>query len=363
MKILIVFNHPAPYKVDLFNELSKKIDMEVVFERQACRNRPATFYADKKYKFTYRFLKRGTFGEENSNSNELVKHLKKHHQDYDLIVMNGYSTITEMKAIRYLNKHKIKWCLFVNGGVVKKDYWLKFKVKQFLISNANYYLSPSEKVDEYLLHYGAKKEDIYHYPNSTIYASQIISKPLAEEEKKTIRKEYGLPETFLYISPAQFINRKNNLALIKLFANRKEHLLLIGDGLEKQSYLTFIEENHLTNVTIHHFLDKKSLLRVMSCADAFITLSKEDIYGHTVNEAMSQGLAVITSEKVISSHKLVKNGVNGYIVPLYEEALVLKAMDSLTPLMGEKSIEIARENTIEKMSASIIEALKEMKQK
>ena len=31
MKILIVFNHPAPYKVRGFNELAKYVDLDVIF--------------------------------------------------------------------------------------------------------------------------------------------------------------------------------------------------------------------------------------------------------------------------------------------------------------------------------------------
>lgn len=360
MKILIVFNHPAPYKVDFFNELAKTIDVDVIFERKSCRNRNEAFYTGKKHNFKSHFLKHGSFSEENSNSNELVRYIKKHHNEYDLIIINGYSTITEMKAICYMNRHKIKWCLFVNGGIIKKDNFLKFKLKHALISSASAYFSPSEKVDDYLLHYGAKKDNIHHYPNSTIYSDEILAAPLSEKEKEKIRKEFNLPKGYLFISPSQFIKRKNNLQLIKLFANRKEHLVLIGDGPEKQKYLSYIEENKITNVVVYDFLGKKTLLRMMSSANAFITLSKEDIYGHTTNEAMSQGLAVIASNRVVSSYHLVKNGINGYIVPIDETALILKAIDELNPLMGEKSIETARENTIEKMSDAVIKILKEM---
>ena len=50
-KVLIVFNHPAPYKVALFNELSKYFDLTVIFERSKERDRSKAFYFEKEYAF------------------------------------------------------------------------------------------------------------------------------------------------------------------------------------------------------------------------------------------------------------------------------------------------------------------------
>ena len=361
MKILIVFNHPAPYKVDFFNKLNKEIEVHAIFERTHCSNRSVCFYGDKKHDFTSTFLKRGAFGEENSNTGELVNFLKKHHSEYDAIIMNGYSTVTEMRAIRYLNKNKIKWILFVNGGLIKKDNFIKGKLKRYLISTADKYFSPSASVNEYLIHYGAREKDIYNYPNSTIQNSEILAKPLNYEEKMDLRLEFNLPlKSKIFISPSQFIDRKNNLQLLKLFAHRQEKLLLVGEGEEKQEYLSFIKEHDLTNIIIRDFVDKQTLLKLFSCTDCFITLSKEDIYGHTTNEAMSQGIPVIASERVVSSHHLIKNGVNGYIVPLDNENAINLAIDSVKDVMGYESLLISRENTIEKMIFSVAEAFKEI---
>ena len=50
-KVLIVFNHPAPYKVRLFNELSKHFDLHVIFERGSNSDRNKGFYFEEKYNF------------------------------------------------------------------------------------------------------------------------------------------------------------------------------------------------------------------------------------------------------------------------------------------------------------------------
>ena len=56
MKVLIVFNHPAPYKIRLFNELAKHFDLEVIFEREKATNRPDAFYNAKEFNFKYSIL-------------------------------------------------------------------------------------------------------------------------------------------------------------------------------------------------------------------------------------------------------------------------------------------------------------------
>lgn len=51
MKVLIAFHHPAPYKVKLFNELAKTIDLDVIFEINKAKNRTDSFYKFNQYNF------------------------------------------------------------------------------------------------------------------------------------------------------------------------------------------------------------------------------------------------------------------------------------------------------------------------
>ena len=236
MKTLFVFNHPAPYKVSVFNELAKLTDIQVIFEREKAKDRPDSFYADNEYDFPVIFLKNKGFGNENTFTGELKRFIKKFHRHYDMIVMNGYSTIAEMRAIRYMIKHDIPYVLQINGGLIKKDSSFKKQLKTYYISNAYKYFSPCTEADKYLIHYGANKKNIFHYPYGNYFNHEVISKPVAEEKKAKIRKKYNLPEGPLFINASQFIERKNNLKLMSLFKDRSETLLLIGAGKEKEKY-------------------------------------------------------------------------------------------------------------------------------
>lgn len=361
MKVLIVFNHPAPYKIRLFNELAKYFDLEVIFEREKATNRPDAFYNIKDFNFKHTILKKGYFGEENSNTGELKRFIKEHHQEYDLIIMNGYSTLTELRAIRYMNKHHIPFVLYINGGLIKKESWLKKKIKTAFISSASYYFSPCEQADEYLSYYGADINKISHYIYSTIYDSDIVKHPLGEKEKLELRKKYNLPDGDLYISASQFIKRKNNTQLIDCFKNLPAKLLLVGDGKQKEEYVRIIKDNHQTNVLIYPFEKRSSLFELMKCCDGFITLSSEDIYGHTTNEAFAMGLPVLSSNKVVGSRHLIKDGKNGFLVDLSQDNEIIERIKKLKILKSDDAIATAKENTIEKMVESMVQIIRELK--
>ena len=138
MKVLIVFNHPAPYKVKLFNELSKYVDLTVIFERKKAKNRPKEFYSETDYKFNAIVLKHGYMGNEGSFSGRVKSHIRKHRKEYDFIIMNGYSHLSEMMAISYMIKKRIPYLLMINGGFPKKDLFFKIEISEnHLISRQN----------------------------------------------------------------------------------------------------------------------------------------------------------------------------------------------------------------------------------
>ena len=212
-KVLIVFNHPAPYKVRLFNELSKDMDLTVIFERDKNKDRSKSFYSENKYQFKTVKIHGLKLGNENIFSCGIKKHLKKN--NYDLIVMNGYSQFAEMKAIRYMQKRHIPYSLFINGGIINKNEsnW-KRNIKSSYISKASFYLSPDQESNKYLVYYGAKKESIFNYPYSTIYGNEICASKPTMEEINTIRNEFGIVGDKIYVTAGQLIKRKNYQTLI-----------------------------------------------------------------------------------------------------------------------------------------------------
>ena len=362
MRVLIIFNHPAPYKVKSFNELSKLVDLTVLFERTKAKDRPDSFYVANDYQFKTIFLKKGYVGNEGSISCEVKKYIKSHHSEYDLIIMNGYSHLAEIKAINYMVKHNIKFGLLINGGLIKKESCLKKNYKKSLISKANYYISPSAFADKYLVYYGAKQDEIYRYSYSNLDESELVKEPL--KNKDELRKRFNLPlGKRIFINPSQFIDRKNNMELISLFKDRNDVLLLVGEGKEESKYKEFIAANKMDNVIIRPFVKKEELFDLYKACDCHITLSKEDIFGHTVLEAFANGIPVISSKNVISALEYVKDGYNGFLVDDSNKEEILKKMDSISQEMSKHAIESAMNNTFKNSAHTIHEVLEKIYEK
>ena len=104
-KILYVTNLPAPYKITFFNLLSMEVELTVVYERETASDRDAKWKSESKRNYEEIFLHGKNIGMEASASLEILKIIKKN--QYDAILMNGYSSPTAVLTIIYMRMHRI----------------------------------------------------------------------------------------------------------------------------------------------------------------------------------------------------------------------------------------------------------------
>lgn len=350
MKVYWLFNHPAPYKVDLFNLLGQSIDLTVVFERASEGDRNATFYSEKATGFKAHVCNSIKLGTLNSFTREPLKILKS--DQFDIVVINGWRMYAERVVIRYCRRHKIPYVFAINGGIIPaKDNFIKKYLKKKYIPGAKSYLAPDLRSGKYLTHYGADESKIHYFPYSTVFEDQVLLAPYTKSQKEATKTKFRMVGSKTFISSGQLIERKNFSELIDAWASLPQdyHLYIAGDGPLKESLLKQIESLGLPNVHLMGYLNHKDMLTCFRGADSFVFLSKEDIYGHVINEAMSQGLPVVCPECVNAGSNLIKDGYNGYLVKLGDKEGIVKAIEnSLDPKLADGALATARENTIEK---------------
>ena len=346
MKILIVFNHPAPYKVALFNGLAEKHDVHVIFERSKEKDRHDDFYNEKNYLFNVHYIKGINLGTFNHFSFGVKKHLK--NNNYDLIIMNGYSTFTEMIALNYLKKKKTNYAFYINGGIVKKEINIKEKIKRHFLGGAFLYFSPAQEASDYLVHYGVDQKLIHHYPYSTVYKDEIVTRKLATSTKKAFWKNEGIDGENFTVCVTSFIKRKNNLSLIKAWRNitQTHPLILIGDGEEENLYRKTIATMNLKHVHLLKFKPRDLLFNYLKHADNAVYLSNFDIYGHVINEALAHGLNVLTNNNMVAARHLINDGVNGLILN-NKKNITAKLNKLFVSNFFSEAIKTAKSNTIE----------------
>lgn len=164
----------------------------------------------------------------------------------------------------------------------------------------------------------------------------------------------------MFLSVGQFIYRKGYDILLKAINNIKDidiGIYIVG-GEPTQEYLSYIKKNNITNVHFIGFINQEMLKNFYHASDVFIHPTREDIWGLVINEAMSYGLPIITTNKCIAGLELVDEK-NGRLIPADNVDALTKAINELVDSdlisMGKESIKKIRNYSIERMAEKHIE--------
>lgn len=359
MKILYLTNIPSPYRVDFFNELGKKCELTVLFERHHAGDRDNRWKSEIFTHFKTIFLQGRKVGVDASFCPGVVRYLTK---DYDAIILGGYSSPTYMLAIDYMRIRKIPFLLNADGGFINKDKKIMHYLKRHFISRASGWLSTGEMTDRYLMHYGAAKSAIYHYPFTSMRKSDLYYPSSVEREK--MKRELHIRERVMIISVGRFIPLKGFDFLIKA-AGALAHdcgVYIIG-GTPNQTDIENKEAFYATNVHFVDFMNKENLKKYYIAADIFVFPTLKDVWGLVLNEAMSYGLPCVSSIKANASFELIEDGSSGYLIEpqntrdMIDKLELLINNQSLRISMGKKSYEKMKDFTIEKMADRHLEIL------
>lgn len=332
-KCIIVAEFPAPYRVKVFEELQKEYDLTVFFNCLNEKTRSKT-YSLKKYNFNSFFLDtkigKRTF-------NKALLHIK----NYDFALAYNFVIVPGIRLCFRAYKKNIPLFYNADGGFIKHNFF-KDIIKRKLIKICDLYFSSGLSADKYFLEFGGDKTKIRHHRFTSLNECDHIN--LSDVNKKTYKKELNLdPNKKYVISVGQFIPRKGFDLLLKNWRNIKDlnkELLIIGGGVNKNEYVEYIKENSMKNVTILDYMDKNILYKYYLASSLFILLTREDIWGLVINEAMNFGLPIITTTQCVAGNELIVNNENGYLINLVETTecyqLINKILDNddLQKMMG-----------------------------
>lgn len=365
-RVLYLTNIPSPYRVEFFNELSKYMDVTVAFELRTAKNRDKSWQSEENYKFNSVFMKPLITRVETAYCSEVFKLIKEFKND--IIVVGGYATPTGMAAILYLKMNKIPFYLNCDGGFVSNDNIIKKRIKTFFIGSASYYLSPGEGADDYLVYYGAKRDVIFHYSFSSLKERDIESSITKLDEKMVIRSILGIDEQRMIVFVGSLIHGKGVDILIKACENFEDTAVVLVGESDISEYERLISDKLKEHIYTVGFKKKGEVQKYYQAADVMVLPTRQDVWGLVVNEAMAVGLPVVTTDKCLAGLTLVKNGENGYIVPVEDVEATKAAIEKVfegdnSSEFGKKSLEKIRNYTIEHMAIEHKEIFEKQNQK
>ncbi len=369
-KVVIIHNIIAPYKVALFNELSKLIpNFEVIFvaEKEKRRDWEIDY---KAIEFQYTVLFRGSLDDLNNYSIARKTWTKLKELNPDTTIICDYSNIFGWSALF--------WAKINNSDLI---FWLSSTFED----------RKHSKIKEFLKHYFLKHFDIglapgsrtkYYYQTMGMDASKIINTGYGVNNEyflnaynKYNREKYLLYEqlriknqnNFIYIG--RFAQEKNLLTLIRSFSRLKNNnwgLLLLGDGPQKENLQMYIKNNQLEDkVLLPGFIQQAEIVKYLITSNVFVLPSLSEPWGLVVNEAMLCQLPVIVSTKCGCQPELVQEGLNGFSFEPNDELILTKIMQEFVngsynmKYMGETSLSIVKRHSPSVIAQNIVSGIKD----
>lgn len=317
LKIVIVTNIPAPYRMEIYKILSEKLGYEhfhVVFCAEKEANREWIF---EKNNFAHTFLKQNYFKGPRDYMHinyDVLGVLRK--LDADIVITTGFNP-THLLAFAYALAHGKTHIPMTDGTWASEQILtvLHRIVRRVVYRFSKAFIGASLGSLQLFKSYGISEENLFQ---SHLCANNAAFQPVPGQ-----RRPYDL------MFSGRFAPVKNPFFAVDVAVGvarkleRKISLLMLGSGelLEEvksyaQAYAEFVD------VSFPGFLQQAELPDVYCSAKLFLFPTQWDPWGVVANEACAAGQAVLVSPHAGAANDLIIHGENGYVLELDLESWV-----------------------------------------
>ena len=184
-------------------------------------------------------------------------------------------------------------------------------------------------------HFGVKEARLFPALHCVDDLAFTQSARALKPTRQRIRENFGITDDAPVVCfCGKLIELKQPFRLIEAFARvAVRHpcwLLLAGTGPLSAEVKAFCDAQGVSDRVIHAgFLNQSQLPSAYAAADLFVLPSRTETWGLVVNEAMHFALPIIVSDHVGCAPDLVKDGINGYVVPAMNTEKLSEAMEKL----------------------------------
>lgn len=238
------------------------------------------------------------------------------------IIVNGYINVYSITVliIGRLFKKKVGLRLdtvpWNNLKLSKKIY--KYILLRILNLFVDSFWAVGTKTKEYLISNGISTNKINYL--SYVVDNDWFSKnsDLSIEEKQNFRLKYNInPKNKVILCVSKLVEREMPINVIDAIIKLNDPsitLIIAGDGNKRQFLENYVDMHSMkTKIKFIGYTNYQTLPLLYAIADLFIHPSKNEPWGVSIQEAMSCGLPVISSNFVGAGFDLIKEGVNGFI--------------------------------------------------
>lgn len=251
------------------------------------------------------------------------------------VVVGGWSTSATQLAIAWCRRRGVPYVLMSDNHLRElRPAWvraLKRVVLRAVVPQAAGWLVPGRLAREHIVRYGADPAGIVELPLTVdVEALAAVAGELAGR-RAGIRERLGIaPGAVVVLSVGRLIPFKGFDVLLRAVAGSKAplHLVLAGAGPLEQELRA--EAGRLgVAATFAGFVEGEALHELFAAADVFALLSRREVWGVAVNEAMAFGLPLVLSDAVGAAGDLLGDGENGVLVPSEDVGAAARALERL----------------------------------
>lgn len=373
MRLVIVHNIIAPYRIPLFNLLaaSPGIDLNVLFMAETESNRQWDVPQLKQdIRFAYEVLAGLHLrrGESTLHINpRLVSRLGALRPDV-VIVTSLSAAAAICLAYRPFGRYRLASWWAGTAFTEQRIGAVKRAWRHLLIPTMDAFLCYSRAAADYLRRAGATADKVFTVGNVTFDAEDFRRRiELARPQALEWRKRMGLQEAQLMLCVGQLILRKNHRGVLHAFSRIQPHLedaalAIVGEGPLRADLERLAADLGLRRAVFTGQVQPSELPIYYAAADLFVDLTLRDHWSQVVGEAMAAGLPALVSSADHAS-ELIEDGVSGFVVdPADVDGVAALALRLLTAEGDAKSVggaarEAARMNDVHHTMQAFVSCL------
>lgn len=338
MKLALITEIPAPFRIPLWNALAERVDLIVIFLAEHDPRR--TYELDRA---EWRFDARVLPGRELLLGRRWVvlNHgVRRELRGVDAVLVGGWNQPAFFQASR----RGIPFALWVESTLRDERRGRLEWLKRRLISRAAGVLVPGTAAREYVLSLGIDAARIAVAPNA-------FDLTAFTEAVERARGRHG--PTVLTV--ARLAAEKDVATLLRAVAGLDAELVVVGDGPEAVA----LREGAPANTRFAGRAARDELPRWYANADVFALTSRSETWGMALSEAAAAGLPLVATEAAGAAWDLIDEGVNGYRVPVGDVAAVREALATALAdrewreRAGRRSRELAEQATPERWAEAV----------
>ncbi len=191
--------------------------------------------------------------------------------------------------------------------------WSRFALwlDRFIQNHVDIILMPSTATKNSYVAKGLNPQKIKVIHNAIDISRFNINKRVS---RTYIRQELGLaPQDYLIGTICRLTQIKNLPILIDAIADISVHLVIVGDGPEKDTLDAICKKKSLKN-RVHLIGSRTDIPEILSAIDLFVLPSQSETFGLVIAEALLMKIPVIATN-VGGIPELTKNGLYAQLIP------------------------------------------------